>query len=859
MIFTLLVLVLALAAAVAWLNFSATGVNKTSSIRVDECLKHSATSDWKDLIASGVVTVVHKAEAADYSPYLRVQEFLYVGGGTDQNDKLMGYDESSATMVCVLEVPKSHGDSSSTNCCVVVQVNPPNPTQQQQDEQQFVVLSGRDSGNLYATPLVVSPTAANNAPRLARSDPTQYPSVKLYENSLTEFNLTQATGSLTGDVVDSEMDYNGRITSLAVGRLSANREVYGIYAARFVMMDKFKPFQYGATGEGSNAAGGGYLEQLTNLLPSTESLDSLLSGDISGMMLDTLWTQLEPTIRQQVREQIQIQVDLMPEQQRQALLDNPELLDAAITPMSDAIVPQIISNLPEQVPEDTKVQLAELITGVVEEEFLAALTGEEPVAIGGGGDGDGEVLPEGAQPEGSGTGVVSENLLFVVEDWLGLMARIADEGIEDKVESYLASPDRPQHSARRYDIDGKVTLAGGTSSLTWNSWTAAFVRLDASKAANPPSIVIANDEGPFIIKHNNGFGRFFDLKYLDNKDLQYPEEYPTGFWMGLAVDYPDEYVDSNTPSIFSSNIGEHKMLNLALRLGGFAPEIPENITRNHLLLRPKKVSSTTTIATNFPQFLDVYDSKTKFENSDVVLLPGPSGFGWGCQFADLTLNGHPDLLMATGFRQQWWEEKLPMLKSKGVVWIDDRMDSTHTNSTRLKYRQTDELPNPFFGNNPLLASFKEVSEQTTETAGQHPQQLVWINEDSLPVTYSIPTSLLQSSSEEWIGIYISPTAANANTVVRLQSSSVASGKGALRPRYQTRQYIMGGTGLGACTSSVLMFGGLLGMTVDAVTVYPNHYFEPIVGLDGVLLLKPNRIYSMEMLPQYFAKTSIVTD
>jgi hypothetical protein len=481
---------------------------------------------------------------------------------------------------------------------------------------------------------------------------------------------------------------------------------------------------------------------------------------------------------------------------------------------------------------------------------------------------------QGGNEEGGHNTYAAKNMLFVVDDWDAFVERIVDPNITG-LDNHLMSPAdvHPQHVAEDYGVDGSV------EGMWWNTWSAAFVRLD-DDTSKPPSLVIASDEGPVIMKRNvndvttvGGFS-FKDVRYLDaqlsSTSVAYPTDYPYGFWMGLAVGYldRDEYSPNVAkPSFFFSNIGGRESLSIVSRL--FIPdaEFPQNTRRNHMMLRP---------IGSIGGGRDVDQYMTEFDSMNLNSpLPGPAGFGWGCTFEDVSLDGRMDLLMGTGWKLFAWQ-RLPMMRTTGVVWLSKvgRRRGDHQSAEELeitdvteppRFVQSDQFPNPYFNINPMMLCLRELgrrgpggAEEVVPPRWHHPQQMVWINEGSVPVVYRVPQSV--HHDDDWIGIYLEPTVKNSNTIVQLYTrpsslppprpSSSSPSPPATAPvpapparRVQTRQYIMGGTGLGTCMSSVLVFGGLTDRRIESIRVGGDVYDN----VDKLSVLSMNRVYTHQQI------------
>lgn len=270
-----------------------------------------------------------------------------------------------------------------------------------------------------------------------------------------------------------------------------------------------------------------------------------------------------------------------------------------------------------------------------------------------------------------------------------------------------------------------------------NTFTSAFVDFGSGN----PDLVLANDTGKVEILKN--VGKKYESINLDT---------PYGFWMGVAI---GDYNNNGKLDLFFTNVGNTLPVTETGGIKGYPNKggIKEGqvLTNKHLMLQNEG---------NY-QFTNVSDTTNVNDN----------GFGWGCQFEDINLDGKLDLAFAQNYLDMPTTPYLP-----GTVLLG------YTKDAKTTFTKTTKYPNTHYGHTPLFA----------DLTGSGTKELIWINMIGPAIIYST------ESDNDYISVRLPNNIEFLNATVTLLTD-----KG-----QQVRQNICGGLGFGSGSGSYQMQFGL---------------------------------------------------
>jgi len=274
-----------------------------------------------------------------------------------------------------------------------------------------------------------------------------------------------------------------------------------------------------------------------------------------------------------------------------------------------------------------------------------------------------------------------------------------------------------------------------------NTWTASFVDLSGN---GYPDIVVANDEGPVLI-YRNEIGKSFS---------KVETEFPTGFWMGMAV---GDFFNSGHQSMFFTNSGD-TISTFMMKMMGADPELmPDNFTSDHIMIENK----------------GNYEFEVVKDNGINGNYKSRAGFGWGAISMDFALDGNQSVVYSNNWKNIPWH-KMRLLRDDGTV-LQNLGDGTFARRSYFK--------NPHFSMTPIALDLN----------GNGIKDLVWINNNYYMIGYLNG----HGSSNNWINVSLPKTPEFANAQILVEDAS---------GRVQSQQNIMGGTGLCSSRSSIFQFG-----------------------------------------------------
>lgn len=265
-----------------------------------------------------------------------------------------------------------------------------------------------------------------------------------------------------------------------------------------------------------------------------------------------------------------------------------------------------------------------------------------------------------------------------------------------------------------------------------NTFTSSFVNFGSGK----PDLVLANDTGkPEILINSNG--KFDNLN----------NNFPNGFWMGLAV---GDFNNTGNLDLFMTNVGNTlPPSNPTSGQGGTRGVIKkgglkegELLTHDHIML--------------------VNKGKYNFTIESANIGLKQHGFAWGGIMEDLTMDGNLDII----FGQNYVDLSMGKMLN-GVVLKNN--NGTYTKLNRYK--------NPHYAQTPLLA----------DVDGDGIKEIIWINMHGPILCYR--NNLIKGN---YINVKL------PNTIKFVNANVKVNGK--------LRQNIIGGIGFGSDQSHILTFG-----------------------------------------------------
>lgn len=281
-----------------------------------------------------------------------------------------------------------------------------------------------------------------------------------------------------------------------------------------------------------------------------------------------------------------------------------------------------------------------------------------------------------------------------------------------------------------------------------NSFTAVFIDLDDDRDSD---LVVAQDTGVIEIWENQT-AQGAEMPTFAPVPNPSVSSYP----MGLAI---GDYNGDGRPDIAASNVGP--VFPDTLMRGNLAQDAPYN--RDWYLLRNE----------GDLRFTDQAEAM----GSDVL------GFGWGVMFADMNLDGRPDLLGAQNYA------RLPL---NGVIRTYPGKLMENRGDRFVAVEQASGASNPYFGISPLVADFD----------GNGAPDLVWANLGG-------PSQALMSGPPlgNWIAVRLP-----ARTEMLGAKVTVRTEVG------EQSQWVMTSQGMSSDSSRELIFGLGEAQTLQDITI-----------------------------------------